>query len=32
MFFQVITKSFNGQTYLLDVIYASGKNNIYNEK
>ena len=32
MFFQVSTTSLNGQTYLRDVIYASGKNHIYNEK
>lgn len=32
MFFQVSTTFFNGQTYLQDVIYASGKNDIYNKK
>jgi hypothetical protein len=32
MVFQVTTTFFNGQTYLRDVIYASGKNDIYNEK
>lgn len=31
MCFQVMTTFFNGQIYLSDVIYASGKNDIYNE-
>ena len=32
MIFQVITTSFNGQTYLRDVIYSAGKNDIYKDK